>query len=87
MKKVILSPISILYGLIIKLRNILYNKRLLKVNRLPCKVVSVGNITMGGTGKTPIVIYLSNLLKNDCMVPLAKGSFFVIPQASCLSLL
>ena len=63
MKKVILSPISILYGLIIKLRNILYNKRLLKVNRLPCKVVSVGNITMGGTGKTPIVIYLSNLLK------------------------
>ncbi len=62
-RKIILSPVAILYGLIVQLRNVFYEKKLLKINRLPCKVISVGNITMGGTGKTPIVIYLSNLLK------------------------
>ena len=62
-RKIILNPVAILYGFIVQLRNVFYDKKLLKVNRLPCKVISVGNITMGGTGKTPIVIYLSNLLK------------------------
>ena len=49
--------------MIIRLRNIYYEKKLITIKRLPCKVISVGNITMGGTGKTPTVIYLSNLLK------------------------
>ena len=62
-RKIILNPVAILYGLIVQLRNVFYDRKLLKVNRLPCKVISVGNITMGGTGKTPIVIYLSNVLK------------------------
>ena len=68
-RKIILSPVAILYGLIVQLRNVFYDKNLLKVNRLPCKVVSVGNITMGGTGKTPIVIYLSNLFKKKVIKP------------------
>ena len=47
------------------------------------KPISSNNIP----GTIIFLILLSNLLKNDCIVPFAKGSFFVIPQASCLSLL
>ncbi len=60
-----LYPFSLLFQLIVFFRNFLYNKNILKTYRLPCIVISVGNITVGGTGKTPFVIYLSNILKNN----------------------
>ncbi|HWR57777.1 MAG TPA: tetraacyldisaccharide 4'-kinase, partial [Thermodesulfovibrionales bacterium] len=41
----------------------MYDLGVLKQNKLPCKVISVGNITVGGTGKTPMVIMLAKLLK------------------------
>ncbi len=56
-----LSVISLLYGGVVKLREIFYKKGILKSERLPCKIISVGNITVGGTGKTPMVIYLARL--------------------------
>jgi tetraacyldisaccharide 4'-kinase len=42
----------------------LYERGILKRKRLPCKVISVGNITVGGTGKTPVTLYIAELLKH-----------------------
>lgn len=55
--------LSLLYGGIIRLRNRMYDLGFFKTEKLGCRVISVGNITVGGTGKTPMVIMLANLLK------------------------
>lgn len=58
-----LYTLSLAYGGAVRLRNVLYDGGLLGVKRLPRPVVSVGNITAGGTGKTPMVIFLTKLLR------------------------
>ncbi len=50
------------YGLASRLRTGLYRRGWLTTRRLPCRVVSVGNLTVGGTGKTPVVICLAEWL-------------------------
>ena len=66
---------SFLYHPVIVLRNQLYDLGLLRSEKLPCKVISVGNITVGGTGKTPMVIYLAHLLQSQGYHPavLSRG--------------
>lgn len=54
---------SLVYRLIVDLRNRLYDRQILKSVRLSCPVISVGNITVGGTGKTPCVIGLTRMLQ------------------------
>lgn len=70
-----LTILSILYTGVIGLRNHLYNSGLLNIKKLGCKVISVGNITVGGTGKTPMVIMLAQLLKEKGYKPvvLSRG--------------
>jgi tetraacyldisaccharide 4'-kinase len=47
------------------MRNALYKRGTLKIRKLPCRVISIGNLTLGGTGKTPMVIAVAGfLLKN-----------------------
>ncbi|MGD8812703.1 MAG: tetraacyldisaccharide 4'-kinase [Thioalkalispiraceae bacterium] len=58
-----LRPVSWLYCLIVILRRGAYRLRLLRSTRLPVPVIVVGNLTVGGTGKTPMVIYLAELMK------------------------
>jgi len=58
-----LEGFSLLYRCGVVLRNGLYDRGLIKSLKLPCKVISVGNITVGGTGKTPMVILLARMLK------------------------
>ena len=51
-----------LYGKIIELRNALYDKGVFETHDLGARVISVGNITTGGTGKTPLVAYIAEVL-------------------------
>lgn len=60
----LLHLLSLLYGFAMRVRSALYRAGVLAVRKLPCTVVSVGNITMGGTGKTPAVISIANLLRD-----------------------
>ena len=60
----ILLPVTLLYRVIIFIRNIFYKYHIFQTKSLPCKIISVGNITVGGSGKTPTVEYLSRLLQS-----------------------
>ena len=64
--KWLLLLLSYCYGFVVQFRLLLFNSRMLKKHSFSIPVVSVGNISVGGTGKTPAIILLSNLLqKND----------------------
>ena len=59
-----LTPLSWFYGMAVKLRNTMFDVGLLKSRPFDVPVISVGNITVGGAGKTPHVEYLVTLLKD-----------------------
>lgn len=56
--------LSILYGGVMRLRARLYEKGLFPTQSLPCRVVSIGNLVAGGTGKTPMTIRVARMLKS-----------------------
>ncbi len=62
--KYILFVISKIYGGAVKLRRTFYRKSVLRSKMLSCPVISIGNITVGGTGKTPMTIYVANIVKD-----------------------
>ena len=69
-----LRPLSSLYGLGVELRNQLFELNILKSRSFTTPVISVGNITVGGTGKTPHVEYLVRLLSKEAKVAvLSRG--------------
>lgn len=57
-----LSPFSLIYGLGVQLRNKLFDLDILQSKSYDIPILSVGNITVGGTGKTPLIEYLIRLL-------------------------
>ncbi len=59
----LLLPLSWIYGAGARLRRKLYTGCPLQPRRLPCPVISIGNLTAGGTGKTPLTIHIAGLLK------------------------
>ena len=66
--RILLFPFSLLYGLIIIARNFLYNKKIFHTASFNLPVICVGNLVMGGTGKSPMVEYLISLLKNEFLI-------------------
>ena len=69
-----LLPLSWLYGLGVRFRNFLFDVGILKSQDYKVPIISVGNITVGGTGKTPHVEYLAKLLKDQFKVAvLSRG--------------
>lgn len=70
----ILFPFALIYGLITGLRNYLYDKNILKSQSFPLPVIAVGNLSVGGTGKTPQIEYLIRLLSDQFRVAtLSRG--------------
>ncbi|MDU4961170.1 MAG: tetraacyldisaccharide 4'-kinase [Sporomusaceae bacterium] len=60
----LLGALSLLYGWAISLRLFLYRHSVLQQHRLPCRVISLGNITVGGTGKTPTAQKLAAAIRD-----------------------
>ncbi|MDB5232230.1 MAG: lpxK, partial [Chitinophagaceae bacterium] len=60
--RILLLPFSILYGLIIILRNFFYDKNYLKSAEFNFPLICVGNLAVGGTGKSPMVEYIAEIL-------------------------
>jgi tetraacyldisaccharide 4'-kinase len=58
-----------IYSIIVRVRAGLYRSGIMQTRRLPCRVISVGNLAAGGTGKTPFTIYLCSLLKDKGFKP------------------
>ena len=67
-------PLSFLYSFILWVRNVLFDKNWLKSASFNFPIICVGNLAVGGTGKTPMVEYLLRFLKNDYAVAtLSRG--------------
>ncbi len=66
---VMLWPATLLFHLLVMLRRALYRFGILKSTRLPVPVIVVGNIFVGGTGKTPLVIWLAEVLRRAGHTP------------------
>lgn len=66
----ILAPFSLIYWIGINFRNFLFDKNILKAEDPNIFTISIGNLSLGGSGKTQIAIYLANALKdlNPCIV-------------------
>ncbi|MDP3790619.1 MAG: tetraacyldisaccharide 4'-kinase [Candidatus Omnitrophota bacterium] len=57
--------VSLIYGFAIAVRRVFYKFGIFKMRKAPLKVISVGNITLGGTGKTPFVVTLGHILESE----------------------
>ncbi len=70
----ILIPFSLIYVAVTSLRNFLYDKGIKKSTAFNLPIIAVGNLSVGGTGKTPMVEYLIRLLSDRySLVVLSRG--------------
>ena len=66
--KRLLAPFSLLYGSILALRNLAFDRGILTSESFETPVISVGNLSVGGTGKSPMIEYLIELLAREYVV-------------------
>ena len=69
-------PLSIIFKFITDLRNKLYDCNFLKSEKINVPVISVGNLSTGGTGKTPMVDFIINNLKNDYNISVLSRGYY-----------
>lgn len=83
--KFYLWPFSFLYDQVVGIKNSLYDRSILGVFKAPVPVVSIGNLTVGGTGKTPITDFcLKALVKAGKKVAVVSRSYRAEASAPCL---
>lgn len=75
MLKVLLLPFALVYGAVSTIRNWLFDSGILKSKAYGVPVVVVGNITVGGTGKTPHIEYLAHLLADRCRLAVVSRGY------------
>ncbi len=91
MKKLVLYLFSLFYGMVVNFRNMLFNLNILRGREFDVPVISLGNITVGGTGKTPHTEYLIQLLSKKFNVAILsrgykrKTSGFLVVETSSTS--
>ncbi|MBJ7326883.1 MAG: tetraacyldisaccharide 4'-kinase [Chthoniobacterales bacterium] len=79
--KFVLGVLSLLYGRAVQLRLALYRRRILRPQELGCPVVSIGNLTVGGTGKTPVAEMLAReLQKRGRRVAILSRGYKSVPR-------
>ncbi|MBL7744066.1 MAG: tetraacyldisaccharide 4'-kinase [Chitinophagaceae bacterium] len=72
--RVLLLPFAVLYWLAITIRNWLYDKKIIRSSSFGLPLICVGNLSVGGTGKSPMVEYLVRLLKDEFKIAtLSRG--------------
>ena len=74
-RNIFLYPLSLVYGFITGIRNFLYNTGILKSVEFSIPVICVGNITVGGTGKTPHTEYIAGLLQKHFRVAILSRGY------------
>jgi tetraacyldisaccharide 4'-kinase len=88
----LLLPFSILFGLITFIRNLFYDFGLFSYYKIPIKSILIGNLSVGGTGKTPHVYYISKYLSTKFKIAIlsrgygrkSKGYFDVLSESKAL---
>lgn len=70
-----LYPLSLLYGLGVAVRNMMFDKGMLKQRKFNIPVIVVGNLTVGGTGKTPHAEHIIDMLKNEYRIGLLSRGY------------
>jgi tetraacyldisaccharide 4'-kinase len=84
----LLYSLSLIYERVVQLRLFLYRKRILRERALGCLVISIGNLTVGGTGKTPIVEKFARALqKGGRRVAILSRGYKSVPQRQKRALL
>lgn len=84
----LLFPFAILYGMITSIRNFLFDKGILKSYSFDLPIIAVGNLSVGGTGKTPQIEYLIRLLSDKYKVATLSRGYkrqskgFILAEAS-----
>lgn len=74
MLKILFAPLALLYGIAVYIRNYLFDIKLLKSSQFNIETICIGNLTVGGTGKTPHTEYLIELLKKEFKIAtLSRG--------------
>ncbi len=87
--KILVSPLALIYGLGVSLHNAFYSLGILKGLRFNIPLISVGNLSVGGTGKTPHIEYLIRMLKPYVQIAVlsrgyrrkTKGFRYVVPES------
>lgn len=70
-----LKPLSFIYRAVTDLRNLLYDKGVLKTHEFRIPVICVGNLSVGGTGKTPLVEYIVSRLMGKCHIGIVSRGY------------
>lgn len=90
----LLAPVSLLYAIVMRIRNLLFDLQVLPSTRFDIPVIAVGNLSVGGTGKTPQIEYLIELLQQKYKVAVlsrgykrvSKGFVLATPETDVLTL-